>query len=98
MPTFWKYSPGGVISDDYRYQISGVDRTRYLIRIEDRFVLVNCEHYTENDIPALAVYLGEPMQFITKDGPTEVTEGDRETIMNIMASGMPIMGRTVKFE
>jgi hypothetical protein len=96
--TVWQYANNGAISSDGKAQLSGVDRTHYLVRFGAEFVLVGCENYTTNDRPKAAIYLSQPMQWITERGPRDVTGLDRVSIQEFLEVGLPTIGRDVSFE
>lgn len=94
----WQYSNNGAMSRDGYAQLSGVDRARYLVRFGADLVLISCENFTVGDVSKAALYLSQPMQWITADGPRDVTSSDRTQLRAFLESALPIIGREPIFE
>lgn len=94
----WQYANNGAISSDGMLQLSGVDRERYLVRFGPELVLVACENFTVGDISKAAIYLSQPMEWITASGPRPVSELERKNIRDFLEIALPIIGRLPIFE
>jgi hypothetical protein len=97
-PTIWQYSNNGAISSDGEAQLSGVDRTRYLVRFGARLVLVNCENFTVGDVSRAAIYLSQPMNWMTEAGPQPVGDEDRARLKAFLGAALPVIGREPEFQ
>lgn len=98
MTNIWKYATNGAISSDGLYQLSGVDRDRYLVRFRSEFVLIPSENFTTDHEPKAALYLSQPLQWMTETGPRKVSMADKDQLRAFLAEAFPIMGRTPIFE
>lgn len=94
----WQYSNNGAVSSDGHAQLSGVDRTRYLVRFGAEFVLVGAENFTKGDVSRAAIALSQPMNWITEAGPRPVNDQDRAKIKAFLEAALPVIDRQPSFE
>jgi hypothetical protein len=94
----WQYAPGGVMSDDGSYQVSGRDRFSYYFRANERIAVLPCEHFDRSGTPTVAFNLSGPIEFMTARGNTLASADDTSDIKNVLTVALPMMGRAVVFD
>lgn len=94
----WQYANNGAISHDGLAQLSGVDRTRYLVRFGAEFVLLTAENSTVGDVSRAVVTLSQPMDWITENGPRAVSDAERSQLRSFLEVALPVIGRRALFD
>ncbi|MBG0809497.1 hypothetical protein IY145_08905 [Methylosinus sp. H3A] len=97
-PRYWKYSPGGVLSEDGAYQVSGRDRFSYYFRKNGTVAILPCEHFEKNGTPTVAFDFRERIELAYRDGSRSLTPDDIDEIKHVLLDAMPLMGRAVVFD
>jgi hypothetical protein len=95
---FWKYSPGGALSADGRFQVASIDRNTYMFRDGGKVFYLPCEQFELKGTPTVAFDLTAPLKFISADGPGALALSEMPDLTEILKESCSVIGREAVFD
>lgn len=95
IPKLWRYAPGGVLSPDGYWQVSGRDRSSYFLRRGGGIAIIPCEHFQRDGIAAIEIQISDPLNFIYMNETISVSGSELESIRKVLTSAMNILDRPI---
>ncbi len=92
---FWRYAPGGALSHDGTWQVTGRDRYSYLVRCRGEITIVECEHFERQGRGGVEFQLAQPLAFTGSAGTRPATADEARAVRQVLQAALPLLDRPI---